>query len=86
MAGTVRVVAMARVKTVSAKAGGGTVPGNVPTPTESPVLTQDVEAAEVASTEAAQRVEQLRAALELRVLKSSTCTRVPRCSYYYSWL
>ena len=55
---------MVRTKTVAAKAGGDTVACGVPTPTEAPVLTQDVEAAEAASTEAAQRVQQLRATLD----------------------
>ena len=53
--------AMVRTKTVSRKAGGGTVPAGVPTPT-SLVLTQDVQAAEAQATAAAQRVAQLREA------------------------
>ena len=54
-----------RTKTVAAKAAAGdTVACGVPTPTSPVVMTQDVRAAEAASTEAAQRVQQLRAALD----------------------
>ena len=53
---------MVRFKTVSHKAGGGTVSGGFPTPTQ-PVLTQDVEAEVARATEAAQHVARLRAML-----------------------
>ena len=53
--------AMVHNKTIARKAGGGTVPAGVPTPT-SLVLTQDVQAAEAQATVAAQRVAQLREA------------------------
>ena len=53
---------MVRFKTVSHKAGGGTVSGGFPTPTQ-PVLTQDVEAEVARATEAAQHVALLRAML-----------------------
>ena len=54
---------MVRFKTVSHKAGGGTVSGGFPTPTQ-PVLTQDVEAEVARATEAAQHVARLRAMLD----------------------
>ena len=54
---------MVRTKTVSRKAGGGTVPADVPTPTQ-PVLTQDVEAEVARATEAAQHVARVRAMLD----------------------
>ena len=53
---------MVRFKTVAGKAGGGTVSGGFPTPTQ-PVLTQDVEAEVARATEAAQHVARLRAML-----------------------
>ena len=53
---------MVRFKTVAHKAGGGTVSGGFPTPTQ-PVLTQDVEAEVARATEAAQHVARLRAML-----------------------
>ena len=53
---------MVRTKTVARKAGGGTVSGGFPTPTQ-PVLTQDVEAEVARATEAAQHVARLRAML-----------------------
>ena len=53
---------MVRTKTVARKAGGGTVSGGFPTPTQ-PVLTQDVEAEVARATEAAQNVARLRAML-----------------------
>ena len=56
--------AMVRTKRVSRKAGGGTVPSDVPTPTQ-PVLTQDVEAEVARATEAAQHVARVRAMLVL---------------------
>ena len=51
---------MVRTKTVARKAGRGSVPLGVPTPTSPVVLTQDVQAAEAQATAAAQRVAQLR--------------------------
>ena len=54
---------MVRFKTVAHKAGGGTVSGGFPTPTQ-PVLTQDVEAEVARATEAAQHVARLRAMLD----------------------
>ena len=54
---------MVRTKTVARKAGGGTVSGGFPTPTQ-PVLTQDVEAEVARATEAAQHVARLRAMLD----------------------
>ena len=54
---------MVRFKTVARKAGGGTVSGGFPTPTQ-PVLTQDVEAEVARATEAAQHVARLRAMLD----------------------
>eukprot|EP01043_Picozoa_sp_COSAG02_P061091 COSAG02_NODE_8129_length_2696_cov_1.713516_1_plen_79_part_10 len=43
---------MVRTKTVARKAGDGTVPAGVPTPTSPAVLTQDVQAAEAQATAA----------------------------------
>ena len=54
---------MVRTKTVARKAGGGTVSGGFPTPTQ-PVLTQDVEAEVARATEAAQHVARLRARID----------------------
>ena len=54
---------MVRTKTVARKAGGGTVSGGFPTPTQ-PVLTQDVEAEVARATEAAQHVARLRAMID----------------------
>ena len=48
---------MVRTKTVARKAGRGSVPLGVPTPTSPVVLTQDVQAAEAQATRTAPKMD-----------------------------